>query len=111
MTLFWRPKALIALSSSRPGKHVATLQSGSDSGKRVQRLEGEQGAISQGEEKAECEDQQRGPDGARSVAERRAADPHLHQRLQEHERLPHEEGSLLLEYRLDTVDLNCRRCR
>ncbi len=27
------------------------------------------------------------------MAERRAADSHLHRRLQEHERLPHEEGT------------------
>lgn len=119
MTLFWRPEVFLTFSSSRPGEHVATVQSGSDSGSRVQRLEGEQGAVSQGEEKAEREDQQRGPDGARSVAERRAADPHLHQRLQEHERLPHEEGNDTLAHRLDsrvlkrTVDVagKCLMCR
>lgn len=82
-------------SSNRPGKHVAPLQSRYNPGSRVQRPEGEQGAVSQGEEEEECEDQQRGPDGAGSVAERLAADPHFHQRLQEHERLPHEEGDMI----------------
>lgn len=76
----------------RSGKHVAPLQPRSDTGEGVQGPEGEQGAVSQGEAEAQRKDQQRGP-GACSVAERRAADPHLHQRLQEHERLPHEEGA------------------
>ena len=80
-------------SHPRPwaGQHVTALQSGSDAGSRVPRHEGEQRAVSQGEAEAQREDQQRRT-GAGSVAERRPADPHLHQRLQEHERLSHEEG-------------------
>lgn len=81
---------------SRAGEPLTALQPRSDAGSRLPRHEGEQGAVPQGEAEAQCEDQQRRP-GASPVAERRAADPHLHQRLQEHERLPDEEGERSLQ--------------
>lgn len=76
---------------SRPGEPVPPLQPRPDARARLQGPEGKQGAVAQGETAAQRQDQQR-DSGARPVAERRAADPHLHQRLQEHERLPYEEG-------------------
>ena len=85
-----------SLPLTRSGEHVPPLQPWHAAGPKLQGPEGEQGAVSQGEAKAQREDQQRGH-GVCSVSERRAADPHVHQRLQEHERLPHEEGATPLK--------------
>lgn len=56
------------------------------------RIQGEQGALAQNEAAPQCEDQQCGS-RARPVAERRTADPHMCQWLQEYEWVPHEEGT------------------
>lgn len=77
---------------SRSGEPVAPLQPGPDAGAKLQGPEGKQGTVAQGEAATQRQDQQRDP-GAHPVAERRTADHQLHQRLQEHERLPHEEGT------------------
>lgn len=77
---------------SRRGVSVSATQPRPDAGAGPG-VQGEQGAVPQGEAAAQREDQQRGP-GARPVAERLAADPHLCLRLQDHERVPHEEGTV-----------------